>query len=356
MWFAPLFRKQTWSELWIAVRRANRDRRARKFLISVLALIVLFGGWIVLEFSLFRGFFTNAEGRFDPTGLVIACALLAGAGLVFLIHRWTEQRDVTFSLSEKTPAVSTEIIFEIQREAYLLAVLLHRIGSERMMEKELPPQIEVVTRRIHREKLQTAGLWENIPSAMRNLLLLPDGHWSGEQKSNVELCWEYLIVLRWVLRFDDTLRPLSQETRYDWKMVRELFDNNLTPLKAETLASWDMRPERDRADHYFWRYWTEAIARDLVQSEVASKYGDEARRIKAEIDEDGSSSDLLVGAQTVSELKDADLRMMLGCAYRRWQILDLLVPVLSGEKAVSSIRALWTEAISDPAASDSAHI
>lgn len=142
MWFPPLFRKRTWSEFWISIRRANRDRRARKYLISVICLLLFFALWLSFELALARSVSTNEDGRFDPTGIVIACSLLAGAALILFVHRWTERREVNFSLRETSPAVSESIVSELVREIYLLAILLDRLGSERLLEKELPPQVE----------------------------------------------------------------------------------------------------------------------------------------------------------------------------------------------------------------------
>jgi hypothetical protein len=336
MWFAPLFKAETWRHFWIAIRRANRDARARRFLIGVIALIFC----AIYFFILIGGFVFSSVNNKDflaIAGIFGVCAIS-----VFAIHKWGERREAKAA----PPAVGIALVRQMHKEAFFLAILLTRAGSERMMEKEFPPEIEVITRRVQREKIVELGLWDELPEAMKSLLLLPDGHWTEEQKSRAESCWEYLSVLRWVLRFDDSLRPLDRRPSYEFAKTREIINGYADWSPGDTLAPWDLRPARDQAIRHFGRLWIEAVARGLVKDGVEPDQRAEALRIKTDIDSDGSSTDLLIEAQTVSELPDPDLWFLLRTAYWRKEILKYLVPWLSGEVPLLSLQALWVERLS----------
>jgi hypothetical protein len=337
MWFMPLFRPETWRHFWIAIRRANRDTRARRFLIGVIALIF----FVIYFFILVGGFVFSTMN--DKSFLTVAGIFGVCAISVLAIHKWGERREAKAA----SPAVATPPVQQMHKEALLLAVLLSRAGSERMMEKELPPEIEVITRRVQRERLIELGLWDDLPEVLKSLLLLPNGHWAQEQKIGAESCWEYLSVLRWVLRLDDSLRPLNRRPSYDLAKARGIIDGFGAWKPGETLAPWDLRPVRDQANQHFGRLWIEAVARGLVTKGVEGDVRAEALRIKSDIDSDGNSTDLLIEAQTVSELPDPDLWFLLRTAYWRREILGFLVPWLSEEEPEDGLRAFWVDQIQE---------
>jgi hypothetical protein len=336
MWFEPLFRGQSWRELWVAIRRLRRDARARAFLFRFSGLIVVgvYSAFVVLAFaaSLFE----------DKTFVVVAVVVAVCALSVLLIHKWRERQEALAAPPVVAPAVQQEM----HREAFLLAILLNRAGSERMMEKELPPEIEVVTRRFQREQLVRHGLWDDLSSPMKDLLLLPNGHWSDEQKSTAESCWEFFIVLRWVMRLDDSLRSLDRTPSYDLVKTRDIITRFEALKPGDTLAPWDLRPVRDEAYFHFGRLWTEAVARGLVEQGIESGHREQAIRAKGEIDVDGASNDLLIDAKTVSELSDSSLWFLLRAAVRRWEIVNFLIPWLSEERPNDQLRLFWSKIIS----------
>jgi hypothetical protein len=336
MWFTPLFRGQTWRELWVAIRRLRRDARARAFVLRFFGLVLaaLYGTVLVL---------TVAAGLLGHTGFTAIAAIVSICIVsIFLVHKWRDRQEARAA----PPVVAPVVQQEMHREAFLLAILLNRAGSERMMEKELPPDIEVVTRRFQREQLVRHGLWDDLSSAMKDLLLLPNGHWSQEQKSTAESCWEFFIVLRWVMRLDDSLRSLDRTPSYDLVKTRDIIARYEVLKPGDTLAPWDLRPVRDEAYLHFGRLWTEAVARGLVEEGVEPDHREQAVRAKGEIDVDGGSNDLLIDAQTVSELSDSSLWYLLRAAIRRWEIVNFLIPWLLEEQPGDQLRLFWGKVIS----------
>jgi len=233
----------------------------------------------------------------------------------------------------------------------MLAFLLHRAASERLLEKKLPTGVEVVTRRAHREKLRETGSWEDLPLQLRDLLLLPDGGWNPGQKRAAETCLEYFVVLRWVLRFDSWLRPLDRRAEYSIRDVQQVLDPVPAHKLSDALPPWDVRVLRNTTDQRFARYWIEAIARGLVQINSSEHGTAEAKTVKDNIDSNRDVRDFLVGANTVSEMKDQQLGEEMVRCFHRWQILNVLVPVLAAEKPPSAVRELWISQI-DPPSSD----
>ncbi len=336
MWFAPLVRGQTWRELWVAIRRLRRDARARAFVLRFIGLVIAAVYGIVLVLALAANLL--GDKCFTATAAIVSICIFA----VFLVHKWGERQEARSTPLAVAPAVQQEM----HREAFLLAILLNRAGSERMMEKELPPDIEIVTRRFQREQLVRHGLWDDLSSPMKDLLLLPNGHWSQEQKSTAESCWEFFIVLRWVMRLDDSLRSLDRTPSYDLVKTRDIIARYEALKPGETLAPRDLRPVRDQAYLHFGRLWTEVVARGLVEEGIEPDHREQAVRAKGEIDVDGGSNDLLIDAQTVSELSNSSLWFLLRAAIRRWEIVNFLIPWLSEDQPNDQLRLFWSKAIS----------
>ncbi len=337
MWFAPLFRGQTWRESWVAIRRARRDTRARAYLLRIFAMVFFAGYSVVLIFA-----FVSGLGA-DSTFFVVAGIVLICFVSVLAIHKWRDRQEARSA----SPAVAPELQREMQKEALLIAILLIRAGSERMMEKELPPEVEVITRRAQRERLMQLALWDDLPAAMKDLLLLPNGHWTDRQKWAAESCWEYFSVLRWVVRLDDSLRTLDRPPVYDLAKAREVVHSFEAWQPGDTLAPWDLRPWRAQAGYHLGRLWTEAVARGLLQEGIEPDQREQALRSKREIDADGASTDLLIDAQTVSELSNPQLWFLLRMAHRRWEILNFLVDWLSKDDPGEGLRQIWSKAIID---------
>jgi hypothetical protein len=141
------------------------------------------------------------------------------------------------------------------------------------------------------------------------------------------------------------LRPLDRRPSYDFSKAREIIDGFDTWTPGDTLAPWDLRPHRDRAIQHFGRLWIEAVARGLVTKGIENGLREEALRIKTDIDAEGSSNDMLIEAQTVSETSSPVLWFLLRTAYFRREILRFLVSWLGKEEPEKGLRDLWVHQI-----------
>ncbi len=326
LWFKP----QTWRALWIALRRAPKDSHARTILLRLLLSLLVFAAWIVWNFYQFRGL----SLEFGRVGDVIILMVLTAIVLVFAggaLSYKMERRATELN----SPSVAPDLKMALFREAYLLATLLERLASEYGMEKELPPTIEVITRRVLLDRLTRLGIREGLEPWLLDLLLAPDGHWTPEQKQRAASAWEYFAVLRWVLGLGE-LRSLTQVPNYKIEDLRSLIATK-QPKKLMVLASWDLRPARNEANVFFNRSWTELMARGEL-SNTAQDDVERAIELRAEIVGEGYTGDYLIGAQTITELATPLLWMVTLRAFHRWELLTLLVDVTSGDEKPKRLR------------------
>lgn len=334
MALAELFKKHTWSTVWILIRRAPRDRCARTALLRFIVALAFLTGYVAYCGLLVRRFL------FDVFELLLLGSLIAGALFFFVARKWTERYDLIQLNKNLPPPVAPDIKDGVLRETRLLAAMLERAGSERAMEKGVEPGIEVITRRVLLEKLRKHGLVSSLQIPYLDLLN-PDGTWTEEQKSSVQSCWEFLVVLRWVLGTDSALRPIWLNPEYHVRMASGVLDRTEW-ASLRMLPPWEMRIERDRASNFFTRCHIELIARDaLPNADEEAKA--EAKMIKAEIDERPSGEDFLLGSSTISELELPELRNCALRSYRRWQILELLVEASGGDKPAQALNSLLRE-------------
>lgn len=320
-----------WKALWVAIRRSRHDPHARKNLLRLLFSLLaagLYVGWYVF-------YFRGLLGTDKITGL-IAIGVVIGMVLL-LAYSTMQQRWEKWKVDKDDPAVTSEIKIALHREACLLAILLDRLGSEIGMEKELPPSIEVITRRVQLEQLNALGLRDDLNPFLLDVLLAPDGHWTQELKRRAGNSWECLAVLIWALGIGE-LRPLSSGPKYDYGCLRRVLEvKEATKLNA--LAAWDLRPERNKTDVFFTRCWSELTARREIV-ETSDEDVAEAIEKRSRIEADGYTADYLIGAQTISELSSPILWMLVIRAYNRWQTLCLIIDIISGEKPASEMRIL----------------
>lgn len=322
-----------WKALWIALRRFHRDSHARKnFLRLILSLILAFAGigWYVAQVLwLSRG------DRLTTITVLATLLVMAALGIGGAVHfRWEERKQ-----NRENPAVPEEMRSAIFREAALLAILLRRLSSERLMEKELPPEIEVITRRVLLDQLQVLELRESLEPVLLDVLLAPDGHWNAGLKHNAEIAWETFEVLRWELGLGE-LRSLTSLPKYSVEDAIGLL-NVKSPEKLVPKPSWDIRPYRDQSERFFHRCVAELMARRELQ-QAEEDHVLEAIEAREQIIEKGYAADYLIGAQTVTELGTELLWFLTMRAHRRTEALKLLVDVTAGEADPNTLRTLFT--------------
>ena len=335
-----------WRAIWVALRRAPRDRNARRNLLRLLLSCLPFFayvGWYVF-------FIHGALVDLGREGLVvIGCS--AGFTVFLTLIIAYRQRSEDEAYERDNPAVAAEIKLGIFRETCLLATLLERLGSEVGMEKELSPEITVVTRRVLLDRLTKLHLRDDLEPWLLDIMLAPDGHWPAELKTQAMAAWECLDALRWVIGLGE-LRDLTLNPRYGISNARSVIEVK-KPQKLNVLPAWDIRPARDAADLFFSRCWAELIARQEIKSSSEEDIST-ALEARETIQSEGYTGDYLIGAMTVSELPSSTLWFITVRAYNRWRTLSLMVDITSAEKPMIELRNLFAQFFTAPCSTEPA--
>jgi len=331
----PLFDPKLWKALGVALRRAPKDSTARRNLLRLVFWLLIIAACVGDYIYMFHGFFT--EYGFGQLVLVLIPGASVWLIIIFaLVKQSRDQRK--FEL--ENPAVSPELKQALFREACLLATLLERLASESYLEKEIPPEIVVITRRVLLDRLTSLGMRDHLEPWILDLLLAPDGHWTAEQKNRAIPAHECFAAFKWVLGLGG-LRDLTEIPKYNLSDLRSLVE--ITKLESlPVLASWDVRPARDGANLFFQRCWAELVARRVIDS-APEQDVEKALTIRAEIQDAGYTGDYLIGARTVVELDTQLLFIIARRAYNRWQFLSIMVDILSFEVPVKQIRAFLAD-------------
>jgi hypothetical protein len=319
-----------WKALWVALRRSRRDAHARRNLLRILSSLIFIAIWL----GWYAFFIHGAISDLGSSAIIVmAVGGLVGLLLTGIIALKQRLEDRVTERSD--PAVAAEVKKGLFREAVLLATLLERLGSEVAMEKELPPEITVITRRVLLDRLESHQLRHNIEPRLLDLLLAPDGHWTAEQKQRALGAWECFAVMNWALGLGD-LRGLTMEPGFHLKDVRALTEIE-NPEQLRVLPSWDLRPARDQAFAFLNRCWAELLARNAVSGAAGEDIA-QAMEMNSAIKQKGYTGDYLVGTRTISELETPLLWILARRAWSRWELISLLVPIAAGEAPVSELR------------------
>lgn len=249
-----------------------------------------------------------------------------------------------------SPSVSPKLKEAIFREACLLATLLERLSSEKYLEKEIPPEINIITRRVLLDRISALGLRQGLEPWLLDLLLAPDGHWTFDQKQRAHHAWECLSVFRWALGLD-RLPDLTYVPKFNTADAESLFKIK-HPEQLFVLPSWDLRPARNSAENFFWRCWAELVARRSVSVDDESQI-ERALELRSRIQGEGYTSDYIIGASTVTEIESDLLFFLTKRAYHRWQFLAVFVDVATGDASPAELRRFLTHFFA-PAAIESA--
>jgi len=247
------------------------------------------------------------------------------------------------SLDRSMPAVERELKIALHREMCLLATLMDRFSSELFLEKELPPDIRVVTRRVLLDRLRDIGLRDELDGPFLDILLAPDGHWTVEQKSRARHAVECFSVLRWVLGLGE-LRGLTVDPKYDLRTTAAVLAVR-EPERLLVRPSWDLRLARDSTDLFLTRCWIELLARKAVMA-FSEEDVEKAIRALTLIKEEGSQHDYLVGTHTISEIETPGVGFLFNRALVRFRLLSLLVEINAGREPVHELRAFVAQIFS----------
>jgi hypothetical protein len=305
-------------------------------LARLLFSLAVFVAWLTFQIYQLRGY-SLQFGRVGATLSAIPIAFL----LLLVVGNEISHRLGRRAKERSSPSVGPTMKLGLYRETCLLATLLERLGSESYLsEKELPPGVEIVTRRAILDRLNSLGLREGLEPWTLDLLLAPDGHWTHEQKRRAAGAWERFVVLHWTLGLSE-LRPLNDSPNYNLADARSLFQIK-RPIGLSVRPSWDLRPAREEADNFFNRCWTELTARGAL-SGVDKDDVDQAILLRAEIADEGYLGDYLIGTMTVAEVDLATLWYCSIRAYRRWEATSRIIDVLTADVPLQGLRELTAE-------------
>ena len=253
-----LFRKATWYEAWLNLKRAHKDRRARKRLLQLLFQLLipfLCAAWLAWAIG---------------TGVFFLVPI------VFLILWWrnraaAKEAAVSLSIKAPPPPIHRELTPEDRSKlrsyfgelTVIYAVMTDRAGSEAFLkDKVLPEGVEVVSRRIHLDLLKSRSLWDKMSSSDRQAMMMPVGHWEWPLINHTYLALEPLRLLRWILRIDFYLPVIGQQLRIDARLANELVRAPQKVFDGDALITQQqVEIGRDAARQYLVRCIAEEIAR-----------------------------------------------------------------------------------------------
>lgn len=348
--FRFLSQKSVWREIWLSLRRVHKDRRARRQLGSL-------SMWMGLLLLIL-------------VAAIAYVALLIGTRSIFFapfvipvlwwIGRSAKKEFEPMSIAPK-PAAPAEADREAGlpalREYFahlglLYAVLVDRAGSERFLhEKDLPPGVEVTSRRVHMEALRAAGVWERMNAKDREAVMMADGAWDWERINRCAMGIEPLRLLRWILRVDFRLPTVGQQLWGDFGIAHEIVVDPGRLRRGRNLIDLDtVRTSRDDAHTTLLRCIAEAISRgyQVAEDEQTEAW---AKRVSEEL-AGNQNEDFLLGEHLVSEATREQLGWATALANIRTdflsQVMELLETRRMPDEQIASIFADEDENVAEP--------
>lgn len=328
-----VFKARFWRDYWILFRRASHDARARKaFLLTTAAL---------LFFPVFYG--SYIWGLLHEFGGAQTIAMIGAGTLLILVAfgvRWIFLREDQQEARQASDLTTDPILRQhLAADAFTLAILLARLGSERLIQqKSLPDNLEIITRRRHLGLLRDLGLWDSVPLQIRDLLLAPDGHWDADALNDWR-AFETLRCLRWILRLDTELTPIAHLPRLSGNPVLALISKPDSLLRSGGMQDiWDIRLERVAADRFFSRCFAELRGRGFLPPMVNpdTLSWTDAVYEKAR---DPDHRDVLVKHLTVAELDEGTLRYVASVAWNRYHTLEHVMNMIDAPESASLLQS-----------------
>jgi hypothetical protein len=323
-----LIRKATWYEAWLSLKRAHKDRRARKhvlqfaFHLLVPFLCIAWLAWVAGTFAIF---------------------IVPFIFLFIWLRDHHNRKEAAASLSLKPPAEPIHRILTKEDRTHLrkyfadltliYAVMTDRAGSEAFLkEKVLPEGVEVVSRRIHLDLLKTEGLWDKMSSPDRQAIMMPDGHWEWSLINQTYLGLEPLRLLRWILRIDYYLPVIGQQLRLNTKLSNELVRAPAKVLDGEELITQAQLEIGSRAAR---QYLVRCIAEEITRGYRQIDEGEDstwAHEYTAALS-GKQHEDLILGGKLVSEATQEELQWAVTLSRSRmnflnWALVTMNNPVL----------------------------
>jgi len=321
----------TWNAAGQSLRRAHKDKRARKHLLG----LVLIVGFLVLVPVVGIAYLIFIVGT--GAWLFLPFAIL----IVWWIRRGAREEFAPLNIAPTPEPLPWEPANEgwkllhmyFAELALLYAVMVDRAGSERFLkERELPEGVEAISRRAHLNLLHSIGLWERMAAPDRELIMMPDGHWDWAKINQMAMEIEPLRLLRWILRIDFQLPLVGQQLSGDFAVAHELVSDPQRVLEGTELADEDLiRVARDAAQHYFVRCLAETITRGYhtPKDEQAVEWANEISESLSGL----QNEDLLLGNKLVSEAAREQLIWATALAQKRSEFLTWVLSLLEAGHA-----------------------
>jgi hypothetical protein len=320
--------KHSWVQAYADLKRARKDRRARKRLRQFLVLLIV------------------------PAFCVLYTAWLVGIGAILIVpfilpviwwlNRRNQQDSTPPSIApprEERPSPSGEEIQRIRKhfaeQMLLLAVMVDRAGSEGFLkEKTIPEGMEVLSRRMHIDLLRKQNLWDRMPPEDREAVSIADGHWDRSMIHCVALEAEPLRLLRWILRLDFYLPAVGQCMRTDYTMASDLVKAPEDAFQGDKLIDLQtLNNGFDAAEQTFARCIAEGIHRGYYEprdQEAAAWATGVVKRLGGDQHED-----VVLGSVLVSEASEEEVRWATELASRRRSFLAWVRALLRGEQPLT---------------------
>jgi hypothetical protein len=334
-----LFGKATWTDVGMSLRRAHKDRRARKhllafsFLLLAPVLCIAYLWWLIGSGAIY----------FVPFLIPIYWLMQRG---------YKKQDKASLRITPGPPPLRRELSKEELAEvrshlatlALVFAVFLDRAASEAFLKQnEVPEGREVVSRRVHLELLKTIGAWDRLAQVDRDAMIDADGKWEWPRIHHAAMVVEPLRLLRWILRVDFYLPLVGQQLEIESKMAHELVYAPDKVLKGDELATVTMlETGRDSARHFVMRCVAELISRGCEEAKT-EEIKQWATKTASSLSGD-QNADFLLGGKLVSEAPEDQVRWAMSLSRTRAEFLQWSIGVLEGSVVPSAEFAAVSDA------------
>lgn len=183
----------------------------------------------------------------------------------------------------------------------------------------------MIIRQVVNYFLRSHGLWDALEPAEVALMSVKEGAWPPEAISEIVNWCEQLRLLRWVLRFDRFLVPLSHYRNLEVSM-------DGLPAKVivprVTLQPCDVRAVRNVAFGYLLSIALEMSRRGLLPYSEMLETRERTWRVRIL----GKSSEFVADGRYISELKNEELKFLLKIAHARSDYCEYLIQQLGAEE------------------------
>lgn len=344
-----------WRRLGPALRRAHKDRRARKQLRTSLVLLIA-----PLLCLIYLFWFAGVILGLGAPGVGCVVFFLACTVTAEIIRRRRQKAKKRARQAANPdrrpppPPPSPELRRQFADLALLHAVLADRAGSEQFLQtKVLPEGVEIITRRVQLDLLRDRGLYDRLDPTVRDLLLRADGHWTPADCNTGALALEPLRILRWCLRVDHYLPSIGETLLLDYKLASETVKDPDALSRNTSFIAYDTLNIGFRAaSEFMHRCYAEAVHRNLMQPSNEED-AERCSRIFEQFSHD-EHKDLVLGTTIVSRATDFDVLHARLLAARRYHLLSWVAHLQYGDfPAPEALRILFLDpahvAENDPA-------